>query len=62
METQSLDPLDAGQRNRRRRRKRRIPNWVRYVLRNRRTFMIALWVASVIVKLMRIISDIFSGS
>jgi hypothetical protein len=62
METQSLDPLDAGQRDRRKRRKRRIPDWVRRFLRKRRTLMIVLWVASAIVKLMRIITEIFNGS
>ncbi len=62
METQSLDPLDAGQRDRRKRRKRRIRDWVRRFLRKRRTLMIVLWVASAIVKLMRIITEIFNGS
>ena len=62
METQSLDPLDAGQRDRRKRRKRRIPDWVRRFLRKRRTLMIVLWVASAIMKLMRIITEIFNGS
>jgi hypothetical protein len=62
METQSLDPLDAGQRDRRKRRKRRIRDWVRRFLRKRRTLMIVLWAASAIVKLMRIITEIFNGS
>jgi len=62
METQSLDPLDAGQRDHRKRRKRRIRDWVRRFLRKRRTLMIVLWAASAIVKLMRIITEIFNGS
>jgi hypothetical protein len=62
LESESLDPPDAGQRNRRERRKRRIHSGVRRVLRKRRTLMIVLWVASAIVKLMRIIDSIFFGS
>src|ERR1700739_2789692 len=62
LETKSLDPLDAGQRNRRKRRQRRIPLWVRRVLRNRRTLITVLWVASATVKLVRIIKDLFDGS
>jgi hypothetical protein len=62
MESHSLDPLDAGQRNRRKRRKRRSLLWVRRVLRKRRMLITAFWVASAIVKLARIIKDLFDGS
>jgi hypothetical protein len=62
MERKSLDPLDARQRNRGRRRKRRAPNWVRRVLRNRRTLITVFWTASAIWKLLRLIGDFFNGS
>ncbi len=62
MEANPRDPLDAGQRNRRKRAKRRIPKRARRVLRNRRVLITAFSVVQAIVKLARLIGEIFGGS
>lgn len=56
-------PLDVGQRNRRgRRRRRRVPEWVRIALRNRRTLIAAFWMVKAIVQLTRLIKSLIDGS
>ncbi len=62
MDQNSIDPLDTGQRNRRKRRKRQAPDWVRRVLRNRRVLMGVLWTVKTVVQLARLIDQIMDGS
>lgn len=62
MESKSLEHPDVEQQQRGGRRKRRIPDQVRRVLRSRRTLLIALWSASVIIKVWKLIRDIFHAS
>jgi hypothetical protein len=55
-------PLDAGQRNRWKRFERRLQKWKRRLLKSRRFLMTVLAVAVAIVKLVRLIRDLFIGS
>jgi hypothetical protein len=62
MEKHSLEHPDVEQKQCEGRRKRRISGQVGRVLRNRRTFITALWVATVIIKVWKLIRDIFHDS
>jgi len=62
MDQKSIEPLDTGSRIREERRKRGTRKWVRRVLRNRRVFLVVLWMANAIVKLARLITQVFDGS
>ncbi len=62
MEKIPIDPLDTGQRIRRKRRKRRTRTWVRRVFRNRRVLLVVLWMAKAIVQLARLIGQVIDGS
>ncbi len=68
MDLNSIDPLDTGQRNRRKRLKRRIKKLWRRVLkslrafRNRRVLLVVLWVVNTIVQLARLIGQVIDGS
>ena len=62
MDHQPIEPLDTGQRNRRKSRRRFIRKWMRRVLRNRLFLMCVLWVAKAIVKLAQLASSHFDGS
>ena len=61
MENHSIEPLDTGQRVRRKRR-HLIIGWVRRVLRNRILLMVVLQMAKAIVKLVQLIGKLFDGS
>lgn len=58
----SIDPPDAGKRDRHVRRKRSTLYWVGRVLRNRRTLLVVLWVAKIILKLIRVFYEQADGS
>lgn len=62
MQKDSVDPLDTGRRYRQKRPKRRLPKWVRRLLRNRRVLLIAIWVVKATVYLARLISQVRDGS
>jgi hypothetical protein len=62
MESNSPSPLGAGQRNHEKKRQRRPCKSVGRVLRNRRTLVTVLAVASAIARFIRSIFDLFDGS
>jgi hypothetical protein len=62
MEINSSQKPDAGQQYRRGRRLRRILVSLCRVLRHRNTFLTALWVATVIVKVWKLLREFFGGS
>ena len=62
MGNHSIEPLDTGQRVRRKRRRYLTIGWVRRVLRNRLLLMVVLQMAKVIVKLVQLIGKLFDGS
>lgn len=57
MENHSIEPLDAGQRVRRKGRRRFIPTWMRRILRNRSSLVVVLWAVKTAVQMVRLISD-----
>jgi hypothetical protein len=59
MEMKSLERPNAEQQRRRRAQKGGIPHLVSRILRKRRTFLVTLWLA---LKIWRLIRDIFDGS
>ena len=58
----SIEPLDTGQRIRRKRRRHLILEWRRRVLRNRHLLIFVLWMAKAIIRIARIIGSLFDGS
>ena len=62
MKDNFVEPLDTGQRVRRKSRRRHIPKGMRRVLRNRLSLVVVLWVAKAIVQLARLIGSLIDGS
>lgn len=62
MKDDFIEPLDTGQRIRRKGRRRLIRKWMRRVLRNRLTLMGVLWMVKAILQLARLIGGLFDGS
>lgn len=52
-----IEPLDTGQRTRRKDRKRLIRKWIRRILRNRSWLLVVLWMVKAIVELVRLFSN-----
>lgn len=62
MKDSFVEPLDTGQRVRRKSRRRHIPKGMWRVLRNRLSLMVVLSVAKAIVQLARLIGSLIDGS
>ena len=62
MKQNFVEPLDAGQRVRRKSRRRHIPKGMWRVLRNRLSLMVVLLVAKAIVQLARLVGSLLDGS
>ena len=57
MENNSIEPLDAGQRVRRKGRRRLIRMWMKRILRRRSSLVVVLWAVKTAVQMARLISD-----
>ena len=62
MKDDFIEPLDTGQRIRRKGRRRFIRKWMRRGLRNRLSLMVVFWVVKATVQLARLIGSLLDGS
>ena len=62
MKDDFTEPLDTGQRIRRKCRRRLIRKWMRRGLRNRLSLMVVFWVVKATVQLARLIGSLLDGS